>query len=214
MWASRLFARSPAAVGLIIRFLFIGSRLCSTLLSDPASRRRPCASLSLHLQAVDHARRTKKAAPLLGPQFKRGNGKESQERRCKGPIRQPDRLNVRSRERRVKVKRGLFSYFGEEHLPGQNDDAKIGSALPLQVVAEMTFIGVLEIQRGAHPPSYPGQKHAESCTLTAGHYFAPRKDEIRPLPTDGCNQPRVAATSCPRPFAACPAGSDTAARAR
>ena len=35
-----------------IRFLFIGSRLCSTLLSGPASRRvlfRPCASLTLHL---------------------------------------------------------------------------------------------------------------------------------------------------------------------
>ena len=31
-----------------IRFLFIGSRLCSTLPSDPASRRRPCASLILH----------------------------------------------------------------------------------------------------------------------------------------------------------------------
>ena len=30
-----------------IRFLSIGSRLCSTLPSDPASRRRPCASLIL-----------------------------------------------------------------------------------------------------------------------------------------------------------------------
>src|SRR5271168_1483129 len=29
----------------LIRFLYIGSHLCSTLLSDPASRRRPCASL-------------------------------------------------------------------------------------------------------------------------------------------------------------------------
>jgi len=28
-----------------IRFLSIGSHLCSTLPSDPASRRRPCASL-------------------------------------------------------------------------------------------------------------------------------------------------------------------------
>jgi hypothetical protein len=28
-----------------IRFLYIGSHVCSTLLSDPASRRRPCASL-------------------------------------------------------------------------------------------------------------------------------------------------------------------------
>src|SRR5947208_17105741 len=35
-----------------IRFLYIGSRVCSTLLSDPASRRRPCASLSLHLHQV------------------------------------------------------------------------------------------------------------------------------------------------------------------
>ena len=35
-----------------IRFLFIGSRVCSTLPSDPASRRRPCASLSLHLHQV------------------------------------------------------------------------------------------------------------------------------------------------------------------
>jgi hypothetical protein len=30
-----------------IRFLFVESRLCSTLPSDPASRRRPCASLTL-----------------------------------------------------------------------------------------------------------------------------------------------------------------------
>ena len=36
-----------------IRFLFIGSRVCSTLLSDLASRFSPCASLSLRLhQAV------------------------------------------------------------------------------------------------------------------------------------------------------------------
>src|SRR5439155_24889016 len=52
-----------------IRFLFIGPYLCSTLPSDPTSRRRPCASLpftsirlgrDLHPQAVEHARRTKK----------------------------------------------------------------------------------------------------------------------------------------------------------
>jgi len=38
-----------------IRFLFIGSLLCSTLLSGPASRRvlfYPCASLWLHLHQV------------------------------------------------------------------------------------------------------------------------------------------------------------------
>src|SRR6266508_3529014 len=37
---------------LSIRFFFIGSRLCSTLPSDPASRRRPRASLTLHLHQV------------------------------------------------------------------------------------------------------------------------------------------------------------------
>src|SRR5215216_2109079 len=37
----------------LIRFLFIGSHLCSTLPSDPASRRRPCASLTLHLHQVE-----------------------------------------------------------------------------------------------------------------------------------------------------------------
>src|SRR5271157_3063938 len=35
-----------------IRFLFIGSHLCSTLPSDPASRHSPCASLTLHLHQV------------------------------------------------------------------------------------------------------------------------------------------------------------------
>ena len=35
-----------------IRFFYIGSRFCSTLPSDPTSRRRPCVSLSLHLYQV------------------------------------------------------------------------------------------------------------------------------------------------------------------
>src|SRR5258708_29969642 len=35
-----------------IRFLFIDSRFCSTLLSDPPSPERPCASLTLHLHQV------------------------------------------------------------------------------------------------------------------------------------------------------------------
>jgi hypothetical protein len=35
-----------------IRFLFIGSRICSALPSDATSRRRPCASLILHLHQV------------------------------------------------------------------------------------------------------------------------------------------------------------------
>src|SRR5256885_6488182 len=35
-----------------IQFLSIGSRVFSTLLSDLASRRRPCASLTLHLHQL------------------------------------------------------------------------------------------------------------------------------------------------------------------
>src|ERR1017187_1421321 len=70
MWASRFLARSPAAVGLVIRFLFIGSRLCSTLLSDPASRRRPCSLLSLHLHQVVKRTSTSKLSIMLGTQEK------------------------------------------------------------------------------------------------------------------------------------------------
>src|SRR5215831_14843317 len=66
MWASQYLARSPPAVGLFIRFLFIGSRLCSTLLSDPASRRRPCVSLSLHLHQVVKRTFTSKLSNMLG----------------------------------------------------------------------------------------------------------------------------------------------------
>src|SRR5208283_5143062 len=53
-----------------IRFLFIGSRVCSTLLSDPASRRRRCASLSLHLHQVVKRTFTSKLSNMLGTRTK------------------------------------------------------------------------------------------------------------------------------------------------
>ena len=49
-----------------IRFLSIGSRLCSTLPSDPASRRRPCASLSLLLHQDVKRTSTSKLLNMLG----------------------------------------------------------------------------------------------------------------------------------------------------
>ena len=49
-----------------IQFLFIGSYVCSTLLSDPASRRRPCASLSLHLHQVVKRTFTFELSNMLG----------------------------------------------------------------------------------------------------------------------------------------------------
>jgi len=49
-----------------IRFLFIGSRVCSPLPSDPASRRRPCGSLPLHLHQVGERTYTSKLSNMLG----------------------------------------------------------------------------------------------------------------------------------------------------
>jgi hypothetical protein len=54
-----------------IRFLFIGSHVCSTLLSDPASRRRRCASLSLHLHQVVKRTFTSKLSNMLGTPMRR-----------------------------------------------------------------------------------------------------------------------------------------------
>ena len=54
-----------------IRFLFIGSHLCSALLSGPASRRvlfHPCASLSLHVHHVVKRTYTYKLSNMLGTQ--------------------------------------------------------------------------------------------------------------------------------------------------
>src|SRR5262249_15972481 len=54
-----------------IRFLFVRSRICSTLLSDAASRRRPCASLALHLHQVVRGTCTPKLSNMLGTQLTR-----------------------------------------------------------------------------------------------------------------------------------------------
>src|ERR1700674_1454812 len=54
-----------------IRFLFVRSRFCSTLLSDAASRRRPCASLTLHLLQVVKGTCPPKPSNMLGTQQNR-----------------------------------------------------------------------------------------------------------------------------------------------
>jgi hypothetical protein len=56
----------------LIRFLFIGPYVCSTLLSDPASRRRPCALLSLHLHQVVKRTFTFELSNMLGTHRDRG----------------------------------------------------------------------------------------------------------------------------------------------
>ena len=54
-----------------IRFLSVRSRFWSTLLSDAASRRRPCASLALHLHQVVQGTCTPKLSNMLGTQVSR-----------------------------------------------------------------------------------------------------------------------------------------------
>ena len=70
-----------------IRFLSIGSRLCSRLPSDPASRRRPCPSLALHLHQVVQGTFTPKLTNMLGtlfggPVWGRGDCVLAMERAC------------------------------------------------------------------------------------------------------------------------------------
>ena len=60
-----------------IRFLYIGSRICSTLPSDPASRRRPCASLSLLLYQDVKRTFTSKLSNMLGVPKKTGESSRS-----------------------------------------------------------------------------------------------------------------------------------------
>src|SRR5579864_8861005 len=65
-----------------IRFLCIGSCVCSTLLSDPASRRRRCASLSLHLHQVVKRTFTSKLSNMLGTRKSRGPPKRGPRYQC------------------------------------------------------------------------------------------------------------------------------------
>src|SRR5260370_19826611 len=72
MWASRFLAGSPAAVGLFIRFLFIGSRLCFHASFRPRLAAQPLrfaitsppsgCEEDFHLQAIEHARHTSSRA--------------------------------------------------------------------------------------------------------------------------------------------------------
>jgi hypothetical protein len=63
-----------------IQFLSIGSRVCSTLLSDLASRLSPCVSLSLRLHQAVKRTFTSKLSNMLGTQHERLAGARSARR--------------------------------------------------------------------------------------------------------------------------------------
>src|SRR5258705_4229819 len=77
MWALLPFASSPEHCLPRIQFLFIGSRLCSTLLSDLTSRFGPCASLSLHLHLVVKRTCTSQLSDMLGTRNEQGGSVRS-----------------------------------------------------------------------------------------------------------------------------------------
>jgi hypothetical protein len=56
----------PGCVTPPIWFLSISPRVCSTLPSDPVSRRRPCAALSLRLHPAGKSTFTPKLCNMLG----------------------------------------------------------------------------------------------------------------------------------------------------
>src|SRR5260370_41783343 len=88
MWGSLPGASSPEGCLPHIQFLFIGSRLCSALLSGPASRRvlfRPCASLSLHLHLVVKRTCTSKLSIMLGTPKKSGGTPSARRPHCTSP---------------------------------------------------------------------------------------------------------------------------------
>ena len=66
MWTSWFGAHSSGALASPIRFLFVRTRLCSTLPSDPLSRGRPCASLALRLHQAVQRTCTSKLSNMLG----------------------------------------------------------------------------------------------------------------------------------------------------
>jgi hypothetical protein len=70
-----------------IRFLFVRSRFGSTLLSDAASRRRPCASLALHLHQVVQGTCTPKLSNMLGTQLNRSAVGQNDFLGCRRPQR-------------------------------------------------------------------------------------------------------------------------------
>src|SRR5580693_3479004 len=127
-------------------------------------------------QSKDRA--AKKRPHCWGHSSKEVKGRKCQERRCKGPIRQPDRLRVRSRERRVKVKRGLFSCLIEEHFPRQNFHFDVERTASMQVKANTLLTKTFEIHLRGRQSRSRGQNHAHSCTLTAGHYSALRTSRL------------------------------------
>jgi hypothetical protein len=75
----------------------------------------------------------------------------------------------------VKVKRGLFSYCLEEHLPRQNNCSEAGNAAFLQTIDNVELVQPVNLILLSSASIRVGQKTAHSCTLAAGHYSAEGK---------------------------------------
>jgi hypothetical protein len=82
-----------------IRLLFVGSRFRSTLPSDPASRRRPCASLSFTSIRLERGLPPRKLSNMLGTHEK-----------SPAPLQEPGLFRFRFCEHRQIMRRGRIQF--------------------------------------------------------------------------------------------------------
>ena len=75
----------------------------------------------------------------------------------------------------MKVKRGLFSYCLEEHLPRQNECSAPENAAFFQAIEKAKLNKSPNLVLPCSASIHVEQKNAHSCTLAAGHYSAEGK---------------------------------------
>ena len=125
-----------------IQFLFVGSRLCSTLLSDTLLRDRcPCASLRLHLHQVGEGTSTPKLMNM-----------PSTPKKGAGGIRRPFRFSTRRRSGLGLV---FLEHDSEEPL---QQDANDHGEVPDDSAGEGDLADVRHLaeERRNHVAHYPG----------------------------------------------------------
>ena len=170
-WMDRGFAiKRPLARHRMphIRFLFIGSHLCSTLLSDPASRRRRCASRSLHLHQVVKGTFTSKLSNMLGtrnyPPAKPGALVCEPLKAAAGALSRPRKTIVERWYRKswrslpqfpIRIRAAGFRRFAEFHCGHRNVFTELSHSTPCsRVNLRATYCG--SCQTFAASPAEPG----------------------------------------------------------
>jgi hypothetical protein len=161
-----------------IRFLFIGSWFCSTLPSDAASRRRPCASLALHLHQVVQGTFTPKLSNMLGTRWHAHVfvGMSAKAQVCPSCPRR--RGHATHRHPRCKLLEGsglrLFQRYWGKMLRARGRRVDRMNRILRDAIQHGAKCGGLAAGFGSHaPPVAHRVPRPESCTVQdrAGHGF-------------------------------------------